>query len=229
MEEFAQINVLIADRYVLFSKGLAGLLQEERPGWLFEHAASLDEMLDRLRVQPADVVLLDLRLPGLGGAEGLQRVRTACPNQTVMVMADDEERATILACLTAGAHGYVLRSTTMNQLLRAMETVLSGCVFAPAALTGAAASIRPPAMTGGSPLLTHLTERQIEVFHLLAEGCATKTIARRMGLAVGTVKVHLAAIYRVLGAHSRVEALAKARGGLALPMLSPVPVFEPAD
>ena len=229
MEEFAQINVLIADRYVLFSRGLAGLLQEERPGWLFDHAASLDEMLDRLRVQPADVVLVDLCLPGLAGAEGLRRVCAAFPNQTVIVMADDEERATILACLSAGAHGYVLRSTTMNQLLRAMETVLSGCVFAPAALTGAAAAVRPAAMTEGSPLLTHLTERQVEVFHLLAEGCATKTIARRMGLAVGTVKVHLAAIYRVLGAHSRVEALAKARGGLALPMLRSVPVFEPAD
>jgi DNA-binding NarL/FixJ family response regulator len=53
----------------------------------------------------------------------------------------------------------------------------------------------------------------------LAEGCSTKTIARRMGLAIGTVKVHLAAIYRVLGAHSRVEALAKARGGVARPMV----------
>ena len=229
MEEFAQINVLIADRYVLFGKGVAGLLQEERPGWLFDHAASLDEMFDRLSVQPADVVLIDLHLPGLSGPEGLQRIRATCPNQTVMVMADDEERATILGCLSAGAHGYVLRSTTMSQLLRAMETVLSGCVFAPAALTRAAPPVRPPAMTEGSPLLTHLTDRQVEVFHLLAEGCATKTIARRMGLAVGTVKVHLAAIYRVLGAHSRVEALAKARGGMALPMLRSLPVFEHAD
>jgi DNA-binding NarL/FixJ family response regulator len=68
-----------------------------------------------------------------------------------------------------------------------------------------------------SPLLSHLTDRQAEVFRLLSEGCATKTIARRMGLAVGTVKVHLAAIYRVLGAHNRVEALAKVRGSIPLP------------
>ena len=67
-------------------------------------------------------------------------------------------------------------------------------------------------------LLAHLTERQVEVFQLLSEGCSTKTIARRMGLAIGTVKVHLAAIYRVLGAHSRIEALAKARGAITLPM-----------
>jgi DNA-binding NarL/FixJ family response regulator len=105
--------------------------------------------------------------------------------------------------------------------LRALETVLSGGVFAPAALAGAPS---PPPVhvspTETSPLLAHLTERQIEVFQLLSEGCATKTIARRLGLAVGTVKVHLAAIYRVLGAHSRIEALAKARGGIALPVVA---------
>jgi DNA-binding NarL/FixJ family response regulator len=66
-----------------------------------------------------------------------------------------------------------------------------------------------------SPALLHLTERQRHVFELLAEGCATKTIARRLDLAVGTVKVHLAAIYRTLGASSRLEALAKAHRAYA--------------
>jgi DNA-binding NarL/FixJ family response regulator len=134
------------------------------------------------------------------------------------VLSDRDDRAGILECLTSGANGYVLKSTSMSQLLRAMEIVLHGGVFAPAAL---AASPPPPAPAESqvSPLLAHLTDRQIEVFQLLAEGCSTKTIARRMGLAIGTVKVHLAAIYRVLGAHSRVEALAKARGGVARPMV----------
>ena len=225
MEELAHISVVVADRYVLFRHGLVGLLQEQRPGWLFGHAASLDEMLDHLRSEPADLVLLDLRLPGLEGPEDLRRVRALCPNLTIMVMSDSEDRATILACLGAGAHGYTLKSATMSQLLRAMETVLSGGVFAPAALSGVPAAVpavhpAPVAAPVGSPLLTHLTDRQVEVFRLLSEGCATKTIARRLGLAVGTVKVHLAAIYRVLGAHSRVEAVAKARGGYAYPALS---------
>jgi DNA-binding NarL/FixJ family response regulator len=74
------------------------------------------------------------------------------------------------------------------------------------------------------PTLAVLTDRQRDVFRLLAEGCATKTIARRLDLAVGTVKVHLAAIYRVLGAHSRMEAMAKACGGFAPPMLMPEPM-----
>ena len=137
------------------------------------------------------------------------------------MLADTDDRTAILESLGAGVNGYVLKSTTLSQLLRALETVLSGGVFAPAALAGAPPP--PPGHTPQSeisPLLAHLTERQIEVFQLLSEGCATKTIARRLGLAVGTVKVHLAAIYRVLGAHSRIEALAKARGGIALPVVA---------
>ncbi len=138
------------------------------------------------------------------------------------MLSDNDDRAAILESLAAGANGYVLKSTTLASFCGRMETVLSGGVFAPAALAGA-----PPPLPAAyaarpeiSPLLAHLTERQIEVFQLLSEGCATKTIARRLGLAVGTVKVHLAAIYRVLGAHSRIEALAKARGGIALPVVA---------
>jgi DNA-binding NarL/FixJ family response regulator len=93
-------------------------------------------------------------------------------------------------------------------------------VFAPATLTGAPPAPSRVAAPDASPLIAGLTERQIEVFRLLSEGCATKTIARRLGLAIGTVKVHLASIYRALDAHNRVEALAKARGGVLHPRLA---------
>jgi DNA-binding NarL/FixJ family response regulator len=215
MEDFEEITALIADRATLFRHGLLGLLRERRPGWSCAEAGVLDEVLAHLRVEPVDLVLFDLQLAGMPGAANLRRLRQAFPDQKIVVLADSDERATILECLAAGANGYILKSTTMNQLVRAVETILSGGVFAPAALTGAPPAASTVAVSDVSPLLTHLTDRQIEVFRLLSEGCATKTIARRLGLAVGTVKVHLAAIYRVLGAHNRVEAIARARGGLA--------------
>jgi DNA-binding NarL/FixJ family response regulator len=226
MEHYDEITALIADRATLFRHGLLGLLKERRPGWSCAEAGVLDEAMAHLRVEPVDLVLLDLQLVGMPGATHLRRLRALFPSQKIVVLADSDERATILDCLAAGASGYILKSTTVSQLLRAIETVLSGDVFAPASLAGLAQSAvtqsavaaREPA---ASPLLTHLTDRQIEVFHLLSEGCATKTIARRLGLAVGTVKVHLAAIYRVLGAHNRVEAIARARGGIAHPALLP--------
>jgi len=217
LEEFAEVSAVIADRATLFRHGLRGLLKEQRPGWSCAEAGVLDELLAHLRAEPVDIVLYDMQL---GGVAGLRRLRQDFPQQRIVALADDDDRAAILESLSAGANGYVLRSTTINQLLRAMEIILSGGVYAPATLAGAPAPVAArPTQTATSPLLMHLTDRQIEVFQLLSEGCATKTIARRLGLAVGTVKVHLAAIYRVLGAHSRIEALAKARGGITLPLV----------
>lgn len=211
LDEFSEISLLIADRATLFRHGLRGLLRVHRPGWACAEASSVGELQAHLRAEPVDIVLFDLQL---GGIAVLRELRRDFPGQAIMVLADCDDRASILECLSAGAGGYVLKSTTLPLLLRAAETVLSGGVFAPAALAAAPAAPARRADGDPSPLLSHLTERQVEVFRLLSEGCATKTIARRLGLAVGTVKVHLAAIYRVLGAHNRVEALAKARGRL---------------
>jgi len=216
IEEFAEVTALIADRATLFRHGLRGLLKEHRPDWSCAEAGTPEEMLAHLRAEPVDLLLFDMQL---GGVAALLRLRQEFPHQKMVVLADTDDRTAILESLGAGVNGYVLKSTTLSQLLRALETVLSGGVFAPAALAGAPPPVHVPP-TETSPLLAHLTERQIEVFQLLSEGCATKTIARRLGLAVGTVKVHLAAIYRVLGAHSRIEALAKARGGIALPVVA---------
>jgi DNA-binding NarL/FixJ family response regulator len=213
-DDLTAITALIADRATLFRHGLRGLLKDHRPDWTCAEAGTLDELLTNLDADPVDLLLLDIQL---GGVAALQQLRQLFPQQKIVVLSDDDERAAILECLGAGANGYVLKTTSMSQLLRAMEIVLHGGVFAPAALTGAPPPIQLNAQV--SPLLTHLTERQVEVFTLLSEGCSTKTIARRMGLAIGTVKVHLAAIYRVLGAHSRIEALAKARGGISLPVV----------
>jgi DNA-binding NarL/FixJ family response regulator len=215
MDDFAEITALIADRATLFRYGIVGLLREHRPGWSCAEAGVLDEVLAHLRVEPVDVVLLDLQLVAAPIAATLRMLREQFPNQRFIVLSDSDERATILECLGAGANGYILKSTTMNQLLRAMEIILSGGVYAPAALVGIPVTAAVVAReVDASPLMVHLTDRQVEVFNLLSEGCATKTIARRLGLAVGTVKVHLAAIYRILGAHNRVEAIAKARGGM---------------
>jgi DNA-binding NarL/FixJ family response regulator len=222
MEDLAEITALIADRATLFRYGLLGLLRERRPGWSCAEAHVLDEVMAHLRAEPVDLVLLDLQLLEEPRAANLRRLREQFSQQKIVVLAETDERMMALDCLSAGANGYILKSTTTNQLLRAIETVLSGGVFAPAALAGGVPAAAPVVReVDASPLMMQLTDRQIEVFSLLSEGCATKTIARRLNLAVGTVKVHLAAIYRVLGAHNRVEAIAKARGGMAHVALLP--------
>lgn len=208
-------SILIAMGHTLMRRGLVALLNDVRPDWMCDDVADLDQL--RANIQEISPTLVVIHLP-LCGLNGLRTLRGSFPHTTFVVLADDDDRAAILACLEAGAQGYIVTSTSPDQFVRSLETVLTGGLVAPASLS--ATPIHPPVPVFRpearlNPALTHLTERQRHVFELLAEGCATKTIARRLDLAVGTVKVHLAAIYRILGASSRLEALAKAHGGYA--------------
>lgn len=203
-------SALIAESHTLVRHALAALIREARPGWHCGDVGDLPGLRAKLQDSTPSLVLLDPRLTGM---DGLTELCGAFPHTKFIVLSDHDERGAILACLAAGAQGYILTSTGPEQFIRALETILTGGLYAPASLSGA--PIHPPATQSrpepaAMPVLAHLTDRQRDVFALLAEGCATKTIARRLDLAVGTVKVHLAAIYRTLGASSRLEALAKA-------------------
>jgi DNA-binding NarL/FixJ family response regulator len=211
-----QTSALIAKSHALMRHALVALLREARPDWNCEDVDGLDDLRNRIQSSSPTLVLIDLPLCGL---DGLRQLRVTFPHTTFVVLSDQDDRTSILACLEAGAQGYILKSTSPDQFVRALETILTGGLYAPASLSGM--PIHPPVAPQRtelrmSPLLSHLTERQRHVFELLAEGCATKTIARRLDLAVGTVKVHLAAIYRTLGASSRLEALAKAHRAYAM-------------
>jgi DNA-binding NarL/FixJ family response regulator len=209
-------STVIAKSHTLMRHALVALLREARPDWNTEDVEGINELRERINTSSPTLVLIDLPLCGI---DGLRQLSMSFPDTKFVVLSDQDNRASILACLEAGAQGYILKSTSPDQFIRALETILTGGLFAPASLSGM--PIHPPVAAQTpefkmSPALLHLTERQRHVFELLAEGCATKTIARRLDLAVGTVKVHLAAIYRTLGASSRLEALAKAHRGYAM-------------
>jgi DNA-binding NarL/FixJ family response regulator len=209
------MRIVIAHRFALVGQALIGMLAERRSEQDFAQASTITDLDRLLRVEPADLLLIDLGLSGLGGTDGLRRLRQDHPAPSIVVLAETDDPSTILACLAAGVHGYVLQSGSMPQLLRALEIVEGGGVFAPAALAMGTRAALPARPTPSS-----LTERQREVLHLLSAGRPTKSIARELGVAVGTVKVHLAAIYRALGATNRVEALVKAGGLPPLPTIS---------
>jgi DNA-binding NarL/FixJ family response regulator len=213
--DMPKTSTVIAKSHTLMRHALVALLREARPDWNTDDVEGINELRERINTSSPTLVLIDLPLCGI---DGLRQLSLSFPDTKFVVLSDQDNRASILACLEAGAQGYILKSTSPDQFIRALETILTGGLFAPASLSGM--PIHPPvaAQTGFkmSPVLLHLTERQRHVFELLAEGCATKTIARRLDLAVGTVKVHLAAIYRTLGASSRLEALAKAHRGYAM-------------
>lgn len=205
-----QTRIIVLDRHALLRRGVVALAREAHADWQCADTDTLDGLREALTSETEVLALVDLDHHELDGADGLTALINAHPAHIFVGLSDDDDRAAILTCLTAGARGYMLRTTNTAQFVRALETILDGGVFAPATLTAVA---RPAPLTLSNPrmaVMPELTERQRDVFNLLAEGCPTKTIARRLDLAVGTVKVHLAVIYRTLGATSRLEAVTKA-------------------
>lgn len=206
-------NVAVLDRQALFRRGIVGLLRETRPDWHASDAETLDALRTILIPAAPTVVLVDLAHPEVVAVGGLGALVAQHPEHLFVGLSDDDDSSAVLDCLTTGARGYILRSTHTAQFVRALETIIDGGVYAPVALTHVrAAPVRhQDAVVCLADGQIMLTDRQRDVLELLREGCPTKIIARRLDLAVGTVKVHLAGIYRALGANSRLEAVAKAQ------------------
>jgi DNA-binding NarL/FixJ family response regulator len=164
--------------------------------------------------RPHGVLLLDLALldGAAGVSPGLQSIRRRFPAWHVVALSDEETREGVLLCLAAGAHGAIAKTASAAELLLAVDVVGRGGVHVPAVLAEPPPpSPMPPSPPSARPEpVSQLTERQRDVLRLMAEGRSTKDIARTLDLAVSTIKVHLAAVYRTVGARNRVEALCRA-------------------
>lgn len=219
------MQILIADDHALVRQGLRQLLADDELGLpnasgdlSFLEADGFDAALEVLAAEGADLLLIDLSMPGMAGANSLRALREAHPNTKIVVITGWEDRATMLDCLSAGVHGYVPKSFATDQIVKAIEVILGGGVYVPseiANLNGAEAvngsgKDKPTGSTPMVPGLARFTKRQLDVLQLLGQGRSTKEIARALELSEGTVKVHLAAIYRGLNARNRTEAVALA-------------------
>lgn len=205
------LRVLIADDHELFRSGLRQLVIDELHATDVREAETLDQAIEILTNEGGgDLILVDLRMPGMSGAEELAALRDGFPDAKIAVVSAWEERAEILAALGAGVHGYIPKSLPSAEIAGALRSVLTGRIFVPAAIgkrdPGAAASQGiPNTIDAGEKL----TQRQKDVLNELLKGHSSKEIARTLNIAEGTVKIHLAAIYRALGVRTRAEAIAK--------------------
>ena len=214
------LRVTIVDDHTLFREGLQSLL--ERHG--LEVADSAGDgptgIAAAARERP-DVVLLDLRLPDMSGLETLRRLRAAKGSPPVVMLTTSDHERDLLEALRAGAAGYLLKDMEPDALVAALRSIVDGeTVVAPAlapalvrAVQGRAAPERPEGLGQTGPFEA-LTPREREVLGLLAEGRSNRGIAEGLGISEGTVKAHVKAILRKLGAESRVAAavLAVERG-----------------
>jgi DNA-binding NarL/FixJ family response regulator len=203
------IRAIVADDHELFRSGMRHLLIDALGADDVREAESLDQAIEILTHEGAgDLVLVDLRMPGMS-TEALAALRDGFPDAKVAVVSAWEERADIISALSAGVHGYVPKSLPSTEIAAALKSILDGRIFVPPAL-----GRRDAAQSGASRPLENgasdkLTVRQREVLNELLKGMASKEIARALDIAEGTVKIHLAAIYRALGVRTRAEAIAK--------------------
>ena len=227
---------LIADDDEFFRMALRTILTKTVGVTQVIETASLDEAVERLsEADNVSLALFDLAMPGMESAASLRAVRECFPTIRVAVVSASKRRSDILLALEAGAHGYIPKGLGVAELAGAIQALRSGAIYVPASLAdlsgteseptpllskattvrgtsageGEPASLLPTrrASTASAP---HLTPRQAQVLALLMEGLSNKAIARELGLGEGTVKVHMAALFRALGVTSRAGAAAAA-------------------
>ncbi len=217
------VRVLIVDDHPLFREGLKGLLMGLDPAVSVQQAASVHDA-QALVGQAFDLVLMDLQMPGLSGMDALQRIKAMFEEAAVVVVSGDESSSSIQAAIQHGAAGYVPKSTDPSVTTHALRLVLAqGTYLPPAALQSSAAMPHAtplarqqsgaPALAGGAPGPTwprDLSPRQLAVLRCLLQGKPNKVIAREIGIAEGTVKAHLWAVYQLLGVSNRAQAMYRA-------------------
>jgi two-component system, NarL family, nitrate/nitrite response regulator NarL len=200
-------RVLLIDDHALFREGLQELLK--RRGIETVGAVGDGEAGIRLasELQP-DVILLDMRMPGMNGLEVLRRLRQSGLTMPVVMLTTSTEEQDLVECLRNGAQGYLLKEMEPGDLVNALEDIMLGkTVVAPHLAQLLARVVQGQTGTEHEPNpFDVLTPRETEILGLLAEGQSNKVIARNLGISDGTVKLHVKAILRKLGVHSRVEA-----------------------
>jgi len=186
---------------------LQGLL-EQRGIEVADAVASGIEGIQRAGELKPDIVLLDLRMPDMGGLEVLQKLRENDSTIPVVMLTTSDEESDLIKSLRSGAQGYLLKDMEPDQLVLALRDIVAGkTVVAPDLAPVLARVVQGDSIAPEeeSPF-AKLTPRENEILALLAEGQSNKVIARNLGISDGTVKLHVKSILRKLGIHSRVEA-----------------------
>ncbi len=219
------MKILIADDHRLVIEAVKAKLSELQPDIDFVLAMSVDELLAAASDE-LDLALIDLSMPGADGQSHIDEIRRRHPAVPVIVLSGYEDPAVMRAALGRGVLGFIPKAYSPEVMLSAVRRVLAGGVYVPPMLLSAlppgivagvpeAAAPRVGAVPASAQTLEHLrkvlTERQVEVLQLLSQGKPNKLIGRSLGISEGTVKIHLAAIFRALNVRNRTEAVVAAQ------------------
>lgn len=199
------MKILLVDDHPLVCEGVASLLRQLDAAVQLVPASDVSSGLRLVREHgDIELLMLDIGLPEIDGMAAIELFRQAAPSMPIVILTAADDQNTVAEALRRGVQGFIPKSVDAQVMLNGLRTVLDGDLFVPDASA-------PPSGHGD------LTSRQIEVLRLLVQGMSNKEIARAMGLSSGTVRIHLAAIFKVLGVSNRTEAAMAAMRRRILP------------
>ena len=207
-----KIRVLIVDDHPVVRDGLRGVIDGQPDMHVVGEAGHGAEALARVDAEPVDVVLMDLRMPIMGGVEAIGQLRRTAPSVRVLVLTTFDTDRDVLPAIEAGATGYLLKDTPRDELLRAVRAAHRGeAVLSPAVAGRLMGQVRTPAQDT-------LSGRELEVLRLVAAGFTNREAAQKLFISEATVKTHLLHIYAKLGVRDRASAVAAGyQRGLLIP------------
>ena len=203
MSNETPIRVMLVDDHAVVRSGLSKFLMVYPDLQLVGEADSGEEAVQRCLLLRPDVVLMDLKMPGMGGVTATRLIRQSYPATQVVVLTSFHDEAMVQGALQAGAIGFLLKDVTAAELAQAVRSARAGRMTLASEATQALinAAIQPP------PPGDDLTSREREVLALMVEGLSNNQIADRLVLSVSTVKFHVSSILSKLGVESRVAAV----------------------
>jgi DNA-binding NarL/FixJ family response regulator len=209
------IRIVVADDHPVVRGGLVSLLRTIPGLDVVGEAADGETAVRLVHEQRPDVVLMDVRMPGMDGVEATRRIREQTPASRVLILTMYDDDATVFTAMKAGAQGYLLKESEQDDIVRAVHAVVAGeAIFGP----GVAARVlgyftEPPQAVAADYPFPELTDRERQVLELLAQGRSNADIAAELFLSPKTVSNQLTAIFAKLQVASRGEAIVRARDG----------------
>lgn len=206
------IRIVLVDDHAVVRDGLAAVIERLDGYEVVAQASTGLEAVEQVeRVRP-DVVLMDVRMPGIDGIEATRRLREQVPETAVLMLTMFDDDATVFGAMQAGARGYLLKDASHHEVTTALMAVVAGqAVFGPGIANRMLAFFAERPRTGGDYPFPVLAPREREILELLATGLRTQEIAQTLHLSSKTVSNQLTAIFNKLGVADRTAAVIAAR------------------
>lgn len=208
----SSIRILIADDHPLFRDGMHGLLDSIPDTEVVGEATTGEEVIKEARALHPDVILMDIKMPGINGIEATRTILASNPGINILMVTMLEDDESVFAAMRAGARGYVLKGANQVEILRAIQAVVNGeAIFGPGIarrVLGFFSTSRP---TVPQRIFPELSEREGELLALMAQGRSNQEIAELLGLSLKTVRNHVSTIFSKLQVADRAQAVIRAR------------------